>query len=233
MRKKGFIVSYASLFICYVVLNVILFLTLPDNRFEAAPFWIAWSFAFPFCAITSAAVTYYCSLPKNCSIAKIPPIYSVQMAFSVAYLVLGLIFMIISPEYINIKLLWILEIIVSAAYIILMLFVWVSTSYLQSNIEHQKEKVFYIRSLKTDLDSCLGYIEDKQIASLISDLSDKIRYSDPMSHESLKTSELKLQALVAQIVDCVKSNLMAEIPALVKQASIELDLRNNKCKILK
>lgn len=231
MRKTGFIASLASLVLVYGLINLLLFIFIPDGRTDLASFWIAWSFTFPLNLLTAIGVTIYCSRIGNDTVVKIPLLFSIQYIFAGIYLVTGMIFMLINK---NIALaVWITEAIITCAFIILMIYAWVGTSYLARNIAHTKKKVFYIRSLQADIDACIPQVADDDISKLLKELSDKIRFSDPMSHASLSQLENELQLNIGEIINCVATGTPELIPDLVKMAMVKLDMRNNKCKILK
>ena len=231
MKKTGFIASLASLVLVYGLINLLLFIFIPDGRTDLASFWIAWSFTFPLNLLIAIGVTAYCTRIENATIVKIPLLFTIQYIFAGIYLVVGMIFMLINK---NIALtVWIVEAIITCAFIILMLYAWVGASYLSRNIAHTKKKVFYIRSLQANIDACIPQVADNDVALLLKELSSKIRFSDPMSHESLYQIEGELQADVSEIINCVSLGNLDLIPDLIKKVTLKLDVRNNQCKILK
>ena len=76
-------------------------------------------------------------------------------------------------------------------------------------------------------------VTDKNLAQSLSLLSDKIRYSDPMSSVSLRQREESIQNIVSEIVAKISNEEYENVPALISKASIEIDARNNLCKTLK
>ena len=231
MRKSGFIASLVSLVLVYGLINLFVFLLIPDGRTDLNSFWIAWSFTFPLNLLTAIGVTIYCSRIENATIVKVPLLFTIQYSFAGIYLVSGIIFMLINK---NIALtVWLVEAVITCAFILFMIYAWVGTSYLARNIKHTKKKVFYIRSLQADIDACIPQVANEDAQKLLKELSDKIRFSDPMSHESLNQIENELQSDVCKIVTSVSLGNLDLIPELVKTVSIKLDMRNNRCKILK
>jgi len=231
MKKTGFIASLASLTLVYGLINLLLFIFIPEGRTDFNSFWIAWSFTFPLNLLTAIGVTIYCSRIGNDTVVKIPLLFSIQYIFAGIYLVTGMIFMLINKDIA--LAVWITEAIITCAFIILMIYAWAGTSYLARNIAHTKKKVFYIRSLQADIDACISQVADDEVARLLKELSDKIRFSDPMSHASLSQLEGELQANVGEIISCVSLGNLEAIPSLVKMATVKLDMRNNRCKVLK
>ena len=90
-----------------------------------------------------------------------------------------------------------------------------------------QKKVFYIRSLQVDVELLADKETDAEIKVALTQLAEKIRFSDPMSHEQLASLETQITAKVSDLKTVTnKAEIVAEILSL-------LDERNNKCKILK
>ena len=232
MKKKGFLVTLISVLVAFGIINLILFLCVPAERLSLPSFWVAWSFTFPLNIITTVIAFLYCTRSSSTELVKTPVLFIVQSVFLGIYLVTGLIFMSFFNFDISVAV-WVTEAIITGIYIIVALYAGFGMSYLSGNIEHTKKKVFYIRSLQADVDTCVSQVADPEVKKLLSDLSEKIRFSDPMSHESLQGCEMRIQDLVTEIVTSVSLGKLELVPELVTRAKIELDSRNNKCKILK
>lgn len=90
-----------------------------------------------------------------------------------------------------------------------------------------QKKVFYIRSLQVDVELLANKETDAEIKVALTQLAEKIRFSDPMSHEQLAELETQIVAKVSDLKTATnKTDIVAEILSL-------LDERNKKCKILK
>lgn len=231
MKNKSFIVSLISQVILYGVANLFLFLLLPPEKIALTSFWVSWSFTFPFCLITTILVTIYSSKRENQIISRLPLILAIQYSAIIVYLIAGLVLMFYGPSSPTPA--WLVEAVITALYVILIMYAVVSTNYITKSIKFTKEKVFYIKSLQTDIDNCISMVTDKNLAQSLSLLSDKIRYSDPMSSVSLRQREESIQNIVSEIVAKISNEEYENVPALISKASIEIDARNNLCKTLK
>lgn len=90
-----------------------------------------------------------------------------------------------------------------------------------------QKKVFYIRELQADVELIAAAETDADTKAALTQLAEKIRFSDPMSNEQLADSENKISAKVLELKTAVnKVEIITELTLL-------LDERNNKCKILK
>lgn len=230
--KKSFnvIVVVALLLVC-ALLNTILFLTIPDARLETTVFWVAWAFALPWNFVIAIALHLWaCGKNKN-GIVALPIVYYFIAIFGLIYLALGFVFM-----YINIPwpvFLVTIEIIVTVVYAIVLLYAIFGASYIMKNEKNTRNKVLFIKLLKTDVDACVENATNAKVRKALSDLSDKVRFSDPMSHESLGAIENQISSIVFEISSKLTDGTEEELLALVKKADAQLDLRNNRCLVLK
>lgn len=90
-----------------------------------------------------------------------------------------------------------------------------------------QKKVFYIRELQTVVELLTDVETDADTKAALDQLAEKIRFSDPMSHEQLVDLENKISAKVLELKTAPnKVEIITELNSL-------LDERNKKCKIAK
>lgn len=90
-----------------------------------------------------------------------------------------------------------------------------------------QKRIFYIRELQADIELLADNETDATVKTALSQLAEKIRFSDPMSSEQLADLENKISSKVAELKTVLsKVEIIAELNSL-------LDERNKKCKILK
>lgn len=90
-----------------------------------------------------------------------------------------------------------------------------------------QKKVFYIRELQADIELLADNESDAAVKTALTQLAEKIRYSDPMSNEQLTDLENKISTKVAELKTASnKAEIITELNSL-------LDERNKKCRILK
>ena len=90
-----------------------------------------------------------------------------------------------------------------------------------------QKKVFYIRELQADIELLADNESDAAVKTALTQLAEKIRYSDAMSNEQLADLENKISTKAAEIKTASsKLEIITELNSL-------LDERNKKCKILK
>ena len=90
-----------------------------------------------------------------------------------------------------------------------------------------QKKVFYIRELQVDIELLADNETNADVKTALTQLAEKIRFSDPMSSEQLADLENKISAKVLELKTAPnKVEIITELNSL-------LDERNKKCKILK
>ena len=90
-----------------------------------------------------------------------------------------------------------------------------------------QKKVFYIRELQADVELLADAETDADTKSALTQLAEKIRFSDPMSSGQLADLENKISVKVPELKTAAnKVEIITELTSL-------LDERNKKCKTLK
>lgn len=90
-----------------------------------------------------------------------------------------------------------------------------------------QKKVFYIRELQADVELLANNESDVAAKTALTQLAEKIRFSDPMSNEQLVDLESRISTKVVELKTVPnKAEIITELNSL-------LDERNKKCKILK
>ena len=90
-----------------------------------------------------------------------------------------------------------------------------------------QKKVFYIRELQADIELLADNESDATVKTALTQLAEKIRFSDPMSNEQLADLENKISTKVAEL-KTASSKLV-----IITELNSLLDERDKKCKILK
>lgn len=90
-----------------------------------------------------------------------------------------------------------------------------------------RKKVFYIKELQADVEMLAEGETDASVKSALNQLSEKIRFSDPMSSDELRELEEQITRKISQL-KAVEDKL-----PIVNEIDLLLTERNKKCKILK
>lgn len=221
--KKNSTKGYILLGIAFVLVSVIAF-TVPSAK--TSVFWI--SYVFTVIAFAAQIVIWKAALGRNESLK------SKFLGFPVVHI--GIVYLVIQSitlaTFLFIPTLPIWSAVVACAAIAGVFAVCLITSDVgRSEIERVsakvQEKAFYIKQLQADVELLSGAETDAATKSALTQLVEKIRYSDPMSNEQIADIEDRITAKIAELKSATdKAKIIAELNLL-------LDERNRKTKILK
>ena len=230
MKKSFNWVATISLLLIVAVLNVIIFLTIPQGRAQEAGFWFVWGFTFPLNVIVFILALIFTNRKNSNLIPHVALVFYVTITAFIIYVAVAMgLFMY--AQVLNFTLAIIIESALTVIYAIVIMFVVLGLGYVARNQRETKEKVQFIRLLKADVDGLLAYVSDDTGA--IKRLSDKVRFSDPMSHPSLAQSESEISARVLALKLKLQDGETVDIEKEVKKIENLIDYRNERCKILK
>ena len=186
MKSSFSWIAFLAFLIACIILNVFLFLTLPkfapEGRISEPAFWITWTVTFPvnifiwFCGLA------YLAVKKTDFIIDYPIVLFVLGAGFAAHIYVAFKFLFYSKQLTTTRAI-IVETVMTGVYLILILGAFLVLKYMNGNQGRTKEKVLFIRLLKADIDACIPLVNDPELKTLLGKLSEKVRFSDPMSHD--------------------------------------------------
>lgn len=220
-KNKG--MAYAVLGIFFVIFNVIVF-AIPTAK--TVTFWVA--YIFTLIAFAMQPLIWKFAF-KDTDTLKSKflgiPLISVGIIYLLVQIVAVAVFIALSfvPSWIAIVV-CILILGISAICLI-----GTETGREEINrIEHKvSKKVFYIKSLQIDIEMLAKAEADADTKTALTNLAEKIRFSDPMSDELLAELETKISNKFEELISAEqKSTIINELTLLIEE-------RNKKCKLLK
>ena len=229
MRNKRLSASFFIMLIIYALINLIMFLNVESLRTDSAVFWIGWATAFPLQLIIVAYLGFALKL-KNAIVQK-PVLYPIILGGSLLYLIAGFIFMFAPIE--SIMAIVITEASLTSLYVIVLFFAKRSVDYIVSSQAYTKKKVGFLRLLKADVDDVVRITTDAAVIASLTELSDSIRYSDPMSSPALASYEAAISDCIVKASEGVRSKDSATAMHYIGEAKRLLESRNQRCKLLK
>lgn len=220
-KNKG--MAYAVLAIAFVLFNVIAF-AVPTAK--TATFWIA--YAFTSIAFASQIVIWKFAF-KGADILKSKflgiPLISVGITYLIVQIIAFAVFMAL-PLIAS----WI-AIVVCALILGISAICLIGTETGREEINRVEEKVekkvFYIKSLQIDVEMLASSERDTDTKAALTKLAEKIRFSDPMSNESLADLEAEITTKVKELKTTEnKAEIITVLDSLITE-------RNKKAKLLK
>ena len=232
MKKTFGYIALAAFVLVSIVLNVVVFLTAPEGRTAEGAFWLVWAFTFPLNLLISIGALLYLMRKSADALIHVPITLFLTVVFYAIYVFVAFKFFFYAPA-ISMTIAIIVEIAITVVYIIAIMLSLFALGYIENNQKYTKEKVLFIRMLKADVDDCIPFVKNPAIVSLLGKLSEKIRFSDPMSHESLKAYENQIVELVANIGVKARNGDETGLEDDINKACILLEQRNSRCIMLK
>ena len=221
--KKNSSKGYLILGILFILVGVIAF-TVPTAK--TAAFWT--SYAFTVIAFAAQIIIWKaalgCSESLKSKFLGLPVLH-----IGVIYLVVQIIALFV---FLSIPTLPIWSAVIACAVIAgvsaaCMIASDVGRSEIERVSAKVREKTFYIKQLQADVELLAGAETDTATKSSLTQLAEKIRYSDPMSDEQLADIENRITEKIAELKAATdKTKIINELNSLLGE-------RNRKIKILK
>ena len=221
--KKNNLTSYLALGIVFVLFNVIAFVVPTD---KTATFWTAYVFS---------AVAFAVQIPlwkialgkKDTLKSKFLgiPVIHVGITYLIIQLIAFAVFMILPTLPV-----W-LAVVVCTIILAISALGAIAGQAGANEINRVEEKIkvkrAFIQFLQTDIEMLAETETDAETKAALKKLAEKVRFSDPMSHEMLGELESRISAKVEEM------KTVADKKALIEEITTLLTERNKKCKILK
>ena len=223
MMKKNSTKGYVILGILFALISIIAF-AVPTSK--TATFWIAYVF-------TAAAFAAQIGIWKT-ALGKEGTLKSKFLGFPLVHIgiVYAVIQVIVFAVFMFVPTLPVWSAIVVCSVIAgISAVCMISADAGRDEIERVEakvqKKVFYIRELQADIELLEDNETNADVKTALTQLAEKIRFSDPMSSEQLADLENKISAKVLELKTAPnKVEIITELNSL-------LDERNKKIKILK
>ncbi|MDE5801968.1 MAG: hypothetical protein K2I22_03510 [Lachnospiraceae bacterium] len=114
---------------------------------------------------------------------------------------------------------------------------FVATDAVRDEIDRQDKQlaknVSCMQELRSKAASLPALCEDVETKKLLIDLSDKFKYSDPVSSPVVEEAEKEIAVIMSELQGAVIENDTTCIKGLCQKASMSLDERNRICKLSK
>ena len=223
MMKKNSTKGYVILGILFVLISIIAF-AVPTVK--TATFWIAYVF-------TAAAFAAQIGIWKT-ALGKEGTLKSKFLGFPVVHI--GIVYAIIQTVafavFLFVPTLPVWSAIVVCSVIagisaVCMISVDAGRNEIERVEAKVQNKVFYIRELQADIELLADNETNADVKTALTQLAEKIRFSDPMSNEQLADLEGKISIKIEEL-----KTTSSQLEIITELNSL-LDERNKKCKILK
>lgn len=159
------------------------------------------------------------------------PLASFSIYYLCAALVIGALFMIFQGASLTLAL--VIQVLVLAAFLIIAIISILARDTVQEIGQDIKEKVFNLKSVLVDIEMMRESCSDPELKEALRKLSETVKYSDPMTNDSVASVEQRIMRKVSELRIYIDDNQIAD----AKQACSELERmyieRNKKLAISK
>ena len=220
--KKNSTKGYAILGILFALVSIIAFAV---PMIKTATFWIA--YVFTAAAFAAQIIIWNKALGKEKLKSKFLgfPVVHIGIVYAVIQVIAFAVFMFVPtlPTWSAI----VVCSIIAGVYAVCMISADAGRNESERVEAKVQKKVFYIRELQADIELLADNETNADVKTELTQLAEKIHFSDPMSNEQLADLENKISTKVAELKTVPnKVEIITELNSL-------LDERNKKCKILK
>ena len=221
--KKNSTKGYVILGILFALVSIIAF-AVPTAK--TATFWIA--YVFTAAAFAAQIVIWKTSLGKDETLkSKFLgfPVVHIGIVYAVIQVIAFAVFMFVPtlPAWSAI----VACSVIAGASAVCMISADTGRNEIERVEAKVQKKVFYIRERQADIELLADNESEATVKTALTQLAEKIRFSDPMSNEQLADLENKISAKAAELKTAPnKAEIITELNSL-------LDERNKKCKIHK
>lgn len=221
--KKNSTKGYVILGILFALISIIAF-AVPTVK--TATFWIAYVF-------TAAAFAAQIGIWKT-ALGKEGTLKSKFLGFPVVHI--GIVYAIIQTVAFAVFLLvptlpaWSVIVVcsvIAGVSVVCMISADAGRNEIERVEAKVQKKVFYIRELQADIELLADNETNADVKKALTQLAEKIRFSDPMNNEQLADLEDKISTKVEEL-----KTTSSQLEIITELNSL-LDERNKKCKILK
>ena len=216
-----------------LVAFVLLFFVIPFNR-NACTYS---SFAFGLASILVGCGMTYRALTRGESVrSKVYgiPMFRIGYTYMAAQLVLSFIFFIANiskeiPAWISA----VLGILMLAAALVGMIAVENAADVIEAVDNKIEEKIQQTKTFKLDISGLSDSCSDPEAKKLLEKLSEKLKYSDPVSSPALADIESKIEQGIEEIKGLISSGNADKLCEKIKALDMLVDERNRQCKAAK
>lgn len=221
--KKNNLMYYLVITILLILFNIIAFVIPIEKN---TTFWIV--YVFSDLAFIMQVPLWMISVGKNDTLKN--KFLGISLIYiGIFYLIIQLIVFIVFVVFPTLPV-WLAIIICSIIFALSIIFVIAGktgTKEIKRIDEKIKVKRAFIQFLQTDIEMLIENEKDNETKEALKKLAEKVRFSDPMSHEMLAELESRISSKVDEMKNLFnKKELIDEVDKLLIE-------RNKKCKILK
>lgn len=225
MNKKTVLQILLDL-VFVIVFNVVFFLSAGTEH--PASVWISYGFIhFSYFMIL---LTPFLTRKSSSSAVFGFSIYTISSVYFFIEFIVGLVFIFLRQEEINVAL--IVQIIIAGIYAIMLISNLIANENTADSIEKHENEVDYIKTTASRVKALMGSSSDKKANKEIEKLYDSIHSSPTKSHSTVKSLEIQALNKVSDLEQAVDINDINLIIAISGEIADLYEQRNRKLRLI-
>jgi hypothetical protein len=229
MNKYQVILSTICLLVI-AIFNLLFWIIVPDLKSVISPNII---FSYIFIMLALVAVSFALlgfTIIKSDNYILTTPILIISLGYLAVQFVAGGVFIIFDSTKLLISIS--IQVVIFLLFAIYILLSFLGIIHINDNQAYTRSKINYIKNLNLLIEEIIILNKNELHNPALKELAEKIKYSDPMSHASLRDEEMIIESKLENIKERLSKNedLNGELITLVTNLIV---LRNKKCKNLK
>jgi hypothetical protein len=226
--SKGRLLRIASYLLVIVIFSLVAFIVPLE---KTATFWVAYAFGIVACILQEAIciMSWDKAMTTKSRFLGIPQLM-VGVYYLIAQLIVSLVF--IFMPHLSFVIPLGISILLLALFAILMIGTEAARDEIQRIDDKVAAKVGFIKGLQVEVELLILHAHNDEVKRQLKDLAESIRYSDPMSTETVAPVEAQMTALLAEIKATIRDASGNPNP-LIANMKYLLSERNGKVRLSK
>jgi len=158
------------------------------------------------------------------------PLFVITTSYFFLALIVGIVFIFISPESYTVALL--IQITIAAVFAVLLLANLIANEHTADNVEKREIELKYVKEASSKLNSMLNQLSDKNHQKLVEKAYDLIRGSQVKSSNNVLTLEQEVFNQIRMLEELIKNKRYDEIEETVNKVCHSAEERNRQLKLL-
>jgi hypothetical protein len=159
------------------------------------------------------------------------PLYSISTIYFFVEFVVGIVFILIAPESINIALL--VQLCIAGLYGIVLIANMIANEHTVEAVEKRQKEISYIKDASIKMKKLLDFVTDKELKKKVEKIYDEISSSPIKSHPDLELRESQIFNSIGELESEISAGnneniiiISDKLLALIKERNIELKASN-------
>jgi signal transduction histidine kinase len=158
------------------------------------------------------------------------PLFVITTSYFFLALIVGVVFIALSPESITVALL--VQVTIAAIFAILLLINLIANEHTADNVERREAELKYVKEASSQLHSLVNQLSDKKLQKLVEKAYDLIHSSQVKSSIKVQTIEQDVFNEISVLTDLVKNKKFESIEDEVNKICNLAEERNRQLKLI-